>query len=294
MTSSNLTAIEVPESSGAPGLAVRTLTSERFGARLDPFIMISHFDMSASVFPPHPHAGFSVATYIFPESDIGFWNQDALGNMNEVSPGSLHLTVAGAGVMHEETVTRSGRHATGFQIWIDHADADREVPPRGLHLSADDVPVSIVEGVTRRILLGASQGVSSPINAPVTARIADVEIAAGARFEDSFAEAETGFVWLRAGVAETAVGDAQPGTVLFAETGGVSFTARTAVRATVFAGHPLRQETVPAGTFMASSQAQARVFRSRYGAGGMGRLKPFDQAALDARFDSHHRLSGGS
>lgn len=54
-----------------------------------------------------------------------FWSQGTLGNRNLIPPGALHLTVAGTGVMPEETITRSGRSALWLQIWIDHADANR-------------------------------------------------------------------------------------------------------------------------------------------------------------------------
>ncbi len=72
------------------------------GADLDPFIMVSLYAMRGPTFPPHPHAGFMVATYILPESRVGFINQDSLGTRNRIAPGALHITVAGRGVLHEE------------------------------------------------------------------------------------------------------------------------------------------------------------------------------------------------
>ncbi len=82
---------------------------------LDPFLVVSLFEMTGSVFPPHPHAGFSVATYILPESPVGFINQDSLGTRNEIRPGGLHATVAGSGVLHEEQPVRAGVAALGYR-----------------------------------------------------------------------------------------------------------------------------------------------------------------------------------
>lgn len=266
-------------------LITRDLMAATLGDRIDPFLVISLFDMRGPLFPPHPHAGFSVATYIFPESEIGFWNQDTLGNRNLIPPGAMHLTVAGAGVMHEETVTRSGRLALGLQIWIDHAEGDREVTPAALHLAASDVPTVARDGVLRRVLLGSSGGVISPLTAPLSARIIDVELEAGATLEEPFPQGETLFAVIRAGQVQTAVGTAGPGTAVFAGARPLRVTALTAARLTIFGGPPLRHAVIPAGPFVASSDAQARAFRNRFAAGEMGRLVAFDQSALDRDFD---------
>ncbi|WP_137111173.1 pirin family protein [Rhodobacter sp. SY28-1] len=275
----------MPTGIDRPELSTLDLMAASLGDRIDPFLVISLFEMRGPLFPPHPHAGFSVATYIFPESEIGFWNQDTLGNSNLIRPGSLHLTVAGAGVMHEETVTRSGRTALGLQIWIDHADADREVAPAALHLAAADVPTTTADGVTRRVLLGTSGGLTSPISAPLSARIVDIDLHAGAVVEETVPAGETAFAVIRAGEVETDGGRAGPGTAVFLNGADLRLTARNDARLTVFGGPPLRHAVIPAGPFVASTEAQVRTFRARFAAGGMGRLTAFDQATLDRDFD---------
>lgn len=275
----------MPTGIDRPELTTHDLMAASLGDRIDPFLVISLFDMRGPLFPPHPHAGFSVATYIFPESEIGFWNQDTLGNRNLIPPGAMHLTVAGAGVMHEETVTRSGKSALGLQIWIDHADADREVAPAALHLAAGEVPTVTQDGVTRRVLLGASGGLASTVTAPTAARLIDVDLAEGATLEEPVAPSETAFAVILEGKGQTAAGAAGPATAVFAEAGALRLTALTAARLTIFAGPPLRHRVIPAGPFVASTEDQARAFRARYSAGGMGRLTAFDQAALDRDFD---------
>ena len=286
------TIIDIQKGFDRPELVTRDLTFQGFRARIDPFIVVSLFDMRGPVFPPHPHAGFSVATYIFPESEIGFWNQDTLGNVNQIPPGALHVTVAGAGVMYEETVTRSGRSATGLQIWMDHAAADREVAPRGIHLAAGNVPTISAGGVTRRVLIGTSGGVVSPVDAPVSAKLTDADLAAGAIFREQVPEGETGFAIVRSGRVETPDGAAGPGSAVFASDGVLELTAREAARLTFFGGRPMEHAFHPAGAFVASDETQAKAFRARYGAGGMGRLTPFDQAALDRDFDAAGAVSG--
>ncbi len=280
-----ITLIPMPKGFDRPELVTQDLMASALNGLIDPFLVISLFEMKAPFFPPHPHAGFSVATYIFPESDIGFWNQDTLGNRNAIPPGALHLTVAGAGVMHEETVTRSGRSALGLQIWIDHADADREVLPAARHLAAKDVPTIAGNGVIRRVLLGTSGGLTSPLAPTLAARIVDVDLQAGAILEEPAIPGETAFAVVRSGQVETAAGSAGAGTAIFATGGSFSVTALVESRLTIFGGQPLRHTVVPAGPFVASTEAQAHAFRARFASGGMGRLTPFDQAALDRDFD---------
>lgn len=234
------TLYRMPTGIDRPELTTRDLMASALGDRIDPFLVISLFDMRLPLFPPHPHAGFSVATYIFPESEIGFWNQDTLGNRNLIPPGAMHLTVAGAGLMHEETVARSGRSALGLQIWIDHADADREVAPVALHLAADIVPTVVQDGVTRRVLLGASGGVASPVKAPLSARLIDVELDEGATLDEPVAPGETAFAVVRGGSVETEAGGAGPATAVFAGTDRLRLTALAPTRLTIFAGPPLR------------------------------------------------------
>jgi redox-sensitive bicupin YhaK (pirin superfamily) len=284
--------IRVPSGLDLPGLVTNDLTFEIHRARIDPFLVISLFDMTGPVFPPHPHAGFSVATYIFPESEIGFWNQDTLGNRNRIEPGSLHMTVAGSGIMHEETVSRSGQHARGFQIWIDHAAEDRLVTPAGLHLASGDVPTFTREGVTFRVLLGSHEDVSSPLDLPTAVRLTDIEMAPGAALEEEIGGGRNWFAWVRSGEIETGARSIQAGSVIFPGEGQFSAWTQLGARLTIFGGRPLDHAAVPAGPFVASDEAQAAAFRADYAAGRMGQLVPFDQRLLDAEFDQRSETGG--
>jgi redox-sensitive bicupin YhaK (pirin superfamily) len=277
--------VRPPAGMNVPGLTTHDLTFQNFRDQINPFLIISLFDMTGPVFPPHPHAGFSVATYIFPESEIGFWNQDTIGNTNMIAPGALHWTVAGKGLMHEETVTRSGRHALGFQIWIDHAADQRQIAPAGLHLGANDVPLIKTEGVTRRVLVGASGDVSSPLTAPTPVRLIDFELQAGAEVSETVHPGENAFVWVRSG--EIKLGAERLGAGEAAFVTGASFTAiaKSAARFTLFAARPINQTIQPGGPFVGSDSGEIAAFKANYQSGGMGRLTPFDQAKIDLAFD---------
>lgn len=152
------------------GLVTYDVGADHIGAAIEPFIFVSLYDMTGPTFPPHPHAGFSVATYILPESPIGFINQDSLGNRNRIAPGALHVTVAGSGVIHEEQPEKPGAAARGFQIWIDHRAADREIAPHALHVRNDAMPSVRDAGMTGRVVLGEVLGNTAPVAAPPCCR----------------------------------------------------------------------------------------------------------------------------
>lgn len=260
------------------GLVTADLGGGALAAELDPFIMVSLYEMAAPTFPPHPHAGFSVATYILPESPIGFFNQDTLGNKNRIAPGALHVTVAGAGVQHEEQPERLGSVARGYQIWIDHGESQREMTPHALHLAAREVPIVRREGAVIRAVLGASNGAASPLSPPTPVRLIDVALENGARFEQDLQRAETAFLLVLEGSIEIAGARVDAGhaalTALDGDTLGVAANAGPA-RFTLFAGAPLKSRRVHGGPFVASSETQLQNFAAAFRSGGFGALTPF-------------------
>lgn len=275
----------VPAGLNLPGLSTRDLTREVAGAAMAPFLVVSRFRMTGPVFPPHPHAGFSVATYILPDSPTGFWNQDSLGTVNRIAPGALHWTVAGAGVVHEETPERAGRVAEGFQIWIDHPAVLREVPPQALHVAADAAPVRRMTGITRRVVAGRDGNVASPLVAPVEVQLVEVVVDPGTRWTEDLAPGMQGFLWVLEG--EVRAGGAVAGAdTVVPLSDGMVLQAKGAVRLMRFAGRPSDEVPVFGGPFVGSTAEQLARFRRAYQSGGMGRLVPFDQAALDRQFDA--------
>lgn len=277
--------VRAPAGLDVKGLKTHDLTFENFREQINPFLILSLFDMTSPVFPPHPHGGFSVATYILPESEIGFWNQDTIGTKNTIEPGSLHWTTAGSGLMHEETVSRSGRHALGFQIWIDHTAEKRQVKPEGLQLHARDVPMVTGDGFVKRVLVGASGEVASPLNVPTPVRIIDVELSLGATVSENIGQGENAFAWVRSGSIATAGRQVGAGEVAFLNVPLVA-TAESDARFTLFAAQPIIQNIQPGGPFVGSNSGEIKAFHQSYRNGDMGHLTPFDQAKLDRAFDA--------
>jgi hypothetical protein len=270
-------------------LSVETLPEQRHGGRLttrdaghgldlDPFLMVSLYAMRGATFPPHPHAGFVVATYILPESEIGFVNQDSLGTRNRIAPGALHATVAGRGVLHEEQPEVEGRLAQGFQIWIDLPQAERERAPEALHLEAERVPWVALSGADVRVVLGSLAGVTSPLSLPTAVSLFDVTMSPRARCELPLRSTDHAFAFVLAGAVDAGGRRATEGQLLRTRAGGdrLDLTAGgDGARLTVFGGTPLSQPRVAQGPFVAGSREQLARFAAAYAAGRFGTLEPF-------------------
>lgn len=263
-------------------LSTLDVSEEIVGEAMGSFLFVSLFSMRGPVFPPHPHAGFSVATYMLPESPTGFINQDSLGTRNTIAPGSLHVTLAGSGIVHEEQPEVSGAPARGFQIWIDHADAHREDPPAALHLTAAEVPRVEQDGNCLRVLLGGIRGVHSPLLHPTPAVVVDLDLRAGAPLEFSLTDEQHAFVVGLEGsfrVDDTVI-NADEVAVILKGREQLQFAAVTPfARATLFGGATVSNYRVRSGPFVASDSAQMQSFVARYRSGDFGQVRPFMKSA---------------
>jgi redox-sensitive bicupin YhaK (pirin superfamily) len=263
------------------GLRTQDLAASRMNVDIAPFIVVSFYEMNGPTFPPHPHAGFSVATYIVPESRNGFVNQDSLGHRNRIPPGALHWTTAGAGVLHEEQPERAGAPAHGFQIWIDLPDAERECAPDARHLPAADVPVSHTDGTTIRAVLGASNGLRSPLATPTPVRLVDVVLAPAATFVQALGSDENAFAFVLGGELITPGGTARAGeaAVTVVQGDGLIWHAGTqGARFLLFAGVPQSKRRVQQGPFIARDQQQLAGFVAAFNRGGFGQIVAFADA----------------
>ncbi|HEX7784470.1 MAG TPA: pirin-like C-terminal cupin domain-containing protein [Sphingobium sp.] len=245
---------------------------------VDPFILAALFTMSEPTFPPHPHAGFIVATYMLPESPIGFVNQDSTGLVNQIEPGAIHFTVAGSGTLHEEQPERAGPIASGFQIWVDLPNDRRDIAPYAVSLAADAVPIARAAGVEIRVLAGSSNGLRAPIDLPTPLRIVDLTLNAGGSFTQELEPGENAFLIMHAGDVLVAGEHVEAGQLVRTDCAGgdLNVTAgERPARLTLFAGMPLSQRREMAGPIVARDGPSLRDLMARARRGGFGTLIPF-------------------
>ena len=262
------------------GFSVAFLHPESIDGGMDPFLQIDAFSLSQPFFAPHPHAGFSAVTYIFPESPIGFINRDSLGSRQRIAPGGMHWTAAGRGVLHEEVPEVRGVAVLGLQMFINLPRARQQMEPAMIHLEPEEVPLYQAPGVVARVVFGASNGVHAAAQTPTPgARLVDLILAPGARFSQELDEQENCFAWIFAGSAVAgSPGGVRPlstfDLVGYAQGGRkISFQAgQEGARIAICGGPPLSQPVVASGPFVMSTQADIQNAVAAYRSGAMGQL----------------------
>lgn len=238
-------------------------------ALLDPFIMVDHFRMSEPAFAPHPHAGFSAVTYLFDDSATGIVSRDSMGGEHMVSPGGLHWTLAGRGVMHDEYPAESGREAHGLQVFV-NLPADQKLrEPEVLRVAPEQMPRLAGDGWRAVQAFG---GVAGPA-LPWPAALAIVDIDPGAAFDAVLAEGEQGFAAVIHGSGSAGELPLSAGRALSLPEGAhVCIQAGERLRLALFSGRPLREPLVRHGPFAMSDEGQVVAALQRFQSGGMGRL----------------------
>lgn len=146
----------------------------------DPVLSVDHFFMKEAFFPPHPHAGFSAVTYMLPKSRGSFVNRDSRGDQSIISPGDLHWTLAGSGVIHEEVPQVPGVECEGLQIFFNLPAEHKFHPPRSFHVTAASMPIGkSTRGSALRVVLGEAGGLSSKIDLPTAVGVFHLSLLAG-------------------------------------------------------------------------------------------------------------------
>lgn len=262
-----LVRLPVQRSRGAAGFSAAALRGAVQAT--DPFIAVDHFRMTQATFGAHPHAGFSAVTYLFPDSETALLSRDSLGGERLITPGSVHWTLAGRGVMHEEVPAEPGRSVHGLQMFVNLPAAQKQRAPAVLHLAAEQMPQRHGSGWQEVQVFGGA----APLALPVFAALRVVQVQAGATYGAELAEGEQGFAWLisgqgRLGIDGLAEGDAW---VLSPDT---PLQAAAPLLLAVFSGRPLREPVVQHGPFVMNSEAEIVSAMQRFQAGDMGRLSP--------------------
>ena len=263
----------------APGLDAITIVPQAASHAIGPYISITRFSLTARVFPPHPHAGFTAMTYVLPSSPGSMLNRDSLGGVDVIEPGGAHWTIANAGMMHEETPLDDGVAVEGFQIFVNEPSAAKRLPPGREHAKAADLPHWVdVEGVRVKTILGEYGGRRGPAKLPAVVDMIEFELPRhGAWTVPRRSPAAEGALYLERGSLSV---DGQtvesPSLIEFAASDAVPTFWNGANRATLywFAGVPIGEAVVAQGPFVMNDREGISEARRNFSAGRMGRLPP--------------------
>lgn len=253
-----------PTSDGA-GVKLNRVLTNTLQRRLDPFLMLDHFgtdnpDDYIAGFPDHPHRGFETVTYML---NGRIRHRDSAGNEGLVSDGGVQWMTAGRGVIHSETPEQTAGRMAGFQLWLNLPAKEKMREPWYRDVQGADVPEFERDGVTVRVIAGASHGVQGAVQRDVTEPLyLDVHLPAGASFEQPLPATHNAFVYVYEGALKFESGCLQPAgrMAILANTAGSDGVRLTAgdqpARAILVAGKPLGEPIAQYGPFVMNTEAE--------------------------------------
>lgn len=232
---------------------------------------VDHFRMSQPTFPPHPHAGFSAVTWMLPWSEGAFVNRDSLGDRSRIGPGTLHWTLAGRGMLHEEVPERPGVPSDGLQIFVKLPEGDELTAPRALHLGPDTLPTLRDADGAVIVLVGAVGATRSPVPAHADTTLAHVAVSGARRLDvpaglDAFALVLRGEGRLNGQPARRHQAVALPAGALTLDGDGFDVLVGWST--------PLPARPTFQGPFCMFDRARLTDAVARYRSGAMGALSP--------------------
>jgi redox-sensitive bicupin YhaK (pirin superfamily) len=274
------------EARGEP-FSAASLRGELLDGLMDPFLVLDHFVMTGPFFAPHPHAGFSVATYLFEDSEDEFVNRDSLGDRSRIAPGGLLWIHAGGGVQHEENPASVGVRTHGLQAWVNVAREHKHDPPTRVRLEPGDVPeVHRPGGVRVRVLAGSLDGRGAPGELVTPIRWLEAHVPAGASVDLDAPAAQHTFALVIRGEGAFGPGDdaarlGAEGAAAFGRTGGVvrAKAGGDGLQFLLMSGAPIEEPVIWRGPFVGATDDDLRIYFERFRAGAMGTLPPAEETA---------------
>ncbi|CAN7191334.1 pirin family protein [Neorhizobium tomejilense] len=187
----------IPRTSDIGGFSVRRALPSRQRRLVGPFIFFDRMgpallraDEALDV-KPHPHIGLSTVTYLF---DGEIKHRDSLGTELVIRPGDINLMTAGRGIVHSERTPENLRghpmSVSGLQTWLALPDDKEEIDPTFSHTSKEKMPVIDVDGANGRVVIGAFEGLGSPVSTFTDTLYVDLRLEAGKRFPFAAAHEE--------------------------------------------------------------------------------------------------------
>jgi redox-sensitive bicupin YhaK (pirin superfamily) len=250
--------------SDGAGVKLTRVLTQNLQYRLDPYLMLDAFGTDQPEdyiggFPNHPHRGFETITYMIAGR---MRHRDSDGNEGLLQNGGAQWMTAGRGVIHSELPEQDNGRMEGFQLWLNLPAEDKMRAPWYRDIQNEDMPeFTTPEGVTVRVLAGASHGVQGAVQREVTQPLyLDLHLDDGADFSQVLPPTANAFVYVYRGQLDIGGKQVQSQRMAIlkndANADGVVLKAVGPTRALLIAGQPLREPIVQYGPFVMNSQEQ--------------------------------------
>ncbi|NTV09716.1 MAG: pirin family protein [Zoogloea sp.] len=252
--------------SDGAGVKLTRVLTQNLQRRLDPFLMLDAFlsddpDDYIGGFPDHPHRGFETVTYMIAGR---MRHRDSAGHEGLLESGGAQWMTAGRGVIHSELPEQQDGVMEGFQLWLNLPARDKMTAPWYRDIPSAGIPqFETTDGVTVRVLAGASHGVAGAVQRDATEPFfLDVHLPAGGSFSQRLPAGHNAFVYVYRG--QVALGAAQERVterrmaILESDpqADGVTVHACGGARLLIIAGRPLGEPIVQYGPFVMNTREE--------------------------------------
>jgi redox-sensitive bicupin YhaK (pirin superfamily) len=250
------------------GVKINRVLTNTLQRRLDPFLMLDAFGSDKAGdyiagFPEHPHRGFETVTYMLAGR---MRHRDSAGNEGLITDGGVQWMTAGRGVIHSEMPEQNEGLMEGFQLWLNLPAKDKLREPWYRDIPNAEVPRFTTEsGATVQVIAGTAHGVAGAVQREGTEPLyLDIELPAGATFEQPLPAGHNAFIYVFRGEAVVA-GKGVPQTrmaILDNAEGADGVVIKAASSATsptrllLIAGRPLKEPIAQYGPFVMNTQAE--------------------------------------
>jgi redox-sensitive bicupin YhaK (pirin superfamily) len=249
--------------SDGDGVKLTRVLTHQLQRRLDPFLMLDAFgsddpnDYNGG-FPDHPHRGFETVTYMIAGR---MRHRDSAGNQGLLQNGGVQWMTAGRGVVHSELPEQEEGRMEGFQLWLNLGAQDKMIAPWYRDIQSEDLPEFTTEqGVTARIIAGASHGVNGAVQRDKTLPLyLDLHFADEAEFAQQLPATHNAFIYVYRGklrIGDTEVGEQRMAILKNDASDGVVLQSDGPAKALLIAGQPLNEPIAQYGPFVMNSNEQ--------------------------------------
>lgn len=158
------------------GPIVRLMSPSDLGGIVKPFVFLDLFESDTRLMggmPIHPHSGIATVT-VFTKGDVRF--EDPQAGEGTIAYGGVEWLRAGGGVWHgKELSAGTSSHIQGFQLWLALPPELENAPSESQYIEAE----SMKSAGPAYVIVGAYEGVTSPVRAPAGVNYLLVRLRAG-------------------------------------------------------------------------------------------------------------------
>ncbi len=253
---------------------------------VDPFLLVHHWadTLKGDQHPsqlgvgPHPHRGFTPATFIFKGS---LHHRDSTGRSDIVVAGGVQWMNSGSGIVHSERppkeLAAEGGEFEIIQFWVNAPAAKKMDPPLYQPLSPSQMPMITSPDRRAKISLvaGEFEGRKGLIKSHSPLLILRIDIEAGGKVAVPIPENYNAFIYQLDGSLQingTNATTAKDLTLFNNDGAGIEIEAAQDTRLILLSGTPIGEPVATYGPFVMNTQNEVMQALKDYQTGKMGEL----------------------